>query len=78
MRNGALRIWWVTDYPKTFYLPVDDGYEAQDILDFLAKYDEHLGRPLQSKYMAGFQVFDDGGWVEWKDEQGNPLIWRGR
>ena len=78
MRNGALRIWWITnllpDPAEPFYAKVMDGYEAKEILDFLAKYDEHLGRPLQSKYMAGFQVYEDGEWVEWKDEQGNPII----
>ena len=73
-RNGALRIWWVTNLPgEPFYASVDDGFEALDLLNILAEYNLHLGELVQSN-AGGFQVFADGEWVEWEDEQGNPLI----
>ena len=72
--NGSLRIWWITNVPgEPFYKTVQDGHEAKEILNFLADYNLHLGELVQSN-AGGFQVYENGEWLDWEDEQGNSII----
>lgn len=76
-KEGMLRIWWIPQVPmKAFNYPVKSVNEAKKILNLLADYDlfqlAHRIKPDYSN-VGGLQVFEDGEWIDWSDEEGNSI-----
>ncbi len=75
--EGDLRVWWIPQVPmKAFRVPVKDIKEAQKILDILAEYDLfQLENRVKGDYanVGGLEVFADGEWGEWYDDDGNCI-----
>ncbi len=74
---GSLRVWWIPQVPMTpFRQPVSSVAEAKLLLDTLARYDafqlEHRVKPDYSN-AGGLEVFEDGEWTDWYDEDGNDI-----
>ena len=71
------RVWWIPQVPMNpFYIPVRTTEEAVKILDTLAKYDLfQLANNIKPDYSnaGGLEVFEDGEWCEWCDEEGADI-----
>lgn len=76
-QEGDLRIWWIPQIPmKQFSYKVESLKEAKLILDMLAEYDlfqfEHNIK-LDYCNVGGLQIFEDGEWIDWYDDNGNSI-----
>jgi len=72
--SGSLRVWWIPQVPgQRFFTPVADLAQAKLLLTTLARYDlfqlEHKIKPDYAN-VGGLEVFEDGEWIEWNDEEG--------
>jgi len=75
--EGDLRIYWIPQIPmKAFLYPVETLIEAKHFLSAFAYYDlfqfEHNIKPDFAN-TGGLQIFEDGEWVDWYDEDGNDI-----
>ncbi len=71
MREGALQVYWIPNPPRAmFCYPVRSIAEAQLLLHVLAAYDLYLGEDLIGGNAGGLQVFENGEWLDWIDEEG--------
>lgn len=76
-KEGSLRVWHVPQIPgKPFRVAVDSPEEGHKILAIIAKYDifqlENNIKPDFSN-AGGLEVFTDGEWIEWDDEEGDGV-----
>lgn len=76
--DGELRVWHIPQAPMgAFHYPVASVQEAILLLNCLAQYDlfqfEHDVKPDYSN-AQGLEVFEDGEWIEYYDEDGNDII----
>ena len=71
-KDGDLRVWHVPQLPgKGFHVLVDTPKEAQRVIQLLAEYDLfQYENKIKPDYCnaSGLEVFDDGEWYEWYDE----------
>jgi hypothetical protein len=71
--EGTLRVWHIPQVPmKPFHVDVKSVREAKLILDALAFYDIfQFKNNIKPDYCnaAGLEVFRDGDWEEWEDEE---------
>jgi hypothetical protein len=61
---------------KSFVVPVGSLQEAKKILEVLADYDSfQLENNVKGDYsnMGGLNVFENGEWVDWADEEGRTI-----
>ena len=78
MEEGQLRVWWIPQVPmKTpFKVFVKTIEEAILLLNTLANYDlyqlKHKIKPDYSN-AGGLEVFENGEWNEYYDEQGRDI-----
>lgn len=69
-----LRIWWISNPPrKPFTKEVSSIKEAKDVLQVLTDYDLYLDEIIDSN-AGGMEVFEDGKWHEWYDDEGNDIF----
>jgi len=73
-----LRVWWIPQLPmdNSFYVEVKTIEEAKKTLDVLAKYDLfQLDNNIKPDFSnaGGLEVFEDGEWSDWEDEDGNTI-----
>ena len=76
-KSGALRVWHIPQVPgKPFHVEVKDTQEALKVLGVLAHYDlfqfRHNIKPDYAN-AQGLEVFEDGEWIEWQDENGSEI-----
>lgn len=76
-KDGDLRVWWIPQVPMDpFYYSVPDVKSGRMLTDALARYDlfqlEHGVKPDYSN-TGGLEVFRDGEWEDWEDEDGNTI-----
>lgn len=68
-----LRVWHIPQVPmKAFHVGVDTLEEAVKILDVLANYDSfQYENNVKGDYAnaQGLQMFEDGEWSDWHDEE---------
>jgi len=71
--NGDLRVWWVPQVPmKAFHVTVSSLQFGVEVMDALARYDAfQFDNRVKPDYCnaGGIQIFDDGEWVDWYDEE---------
>lgn len=76
-KEGDLRIWWVPQVPmNAFYVYVDSIKEAIKVYNILADYDYfQFENNVKGDYAnaGGLQVFEDGEWLDWLDENGEDF-----
>ncbi len=76
--EGALRVWWIPQVPmKAFHVPVASIAEAKLIMVTLAEYDIfQFENRIKPDYCntGGLEVFEDGEWTEWYDEESGDCI----
>ena len=77
LKEGLLRVWHIPQIPgEPFHVVVETPQEAVKIMNILAIYDEfqfnHNIKPDYSS-VAGLEIFEDGEWCEWYDEDGNDI-----
>lgn len=75
--SGTLRVWWIPQVPgKPFHVPVQDVAQAKLIMQTLARYDlfqyENRIKPDYAN-MGGLEVFEDGEWCEWNNDEGDDI-----
>lgn len=69
-KEGDLRIWHVPNPPHAgFEMDVRSPRHAYDVLSVLWAYDNYLGDELIFTNASGLQVFEDGEWVEWHNDE---------
>ena len=72
-KKGALRVWWMPQIPgKAFLVDVKDTTQAKLLLGALAQYDLfQFENKIKGDYCnaGGLNVFVDGDWEEWYDEE---------
>lgn len=77
MSDQKLRIWHIPQVPgEPFHVEVGSPEEAKKILDVLAAYDAfEFENNIKYDYSnaSGLEVFEDGEWVEWYDDDGNDI-----
>ncbi len=75
--EGALRVWHIPQIPcKPFHVAVTSPREAALMLRVLADYDLfQLEQRIKPDYSnaQGLEVFEDGEWCEWCDDDGNEI-----
>ncbi len=75
--RAKYRVWWIPQVPgRCFYVPVYTLPEAKKILVTLAEYDQfQLKNNIKGDYSnaGGLEVFKEGVWEEWSDENGNTI-----
>ena len=77
IEEGQLRVWHIPQVPMpAFRVYVSSIKEAKLILETLAIYDlfqlENKIKPDYSN-VAGLEVFENGEWCDWEDEEGNDI-----
>lgn len=78
--EGSLRVWHIPQVPgKPFHVPITGPMPistAIDVLDTLARYDlfqyENKIKPDYAN-AQGLEIFEDGEWVEWTDDDGYDI-----
>lgn len=72
-----MRVWWIPQVPmKPFRVAVSNLKEAKLLLKTLADYDLfQYKNKVKSDYSnaGGLEVFVDGGWCDWSDNEGNSI-----
>lgn len=77
--EGALRVWWVPQIGMTYEpyeVVVQNTEQAAFLLAALAEYDLYqLANHIKPDYanMGGLEVYHDGEWAEWEDENGEGI-----
>lgn len=76
-KKGQLRVWHIPQVPMhPFLVYVSSIKEAVKVMDTLAIYDlfqfKYKIKPDYSN-ASGLEVFEDGEWVDWEDEDGNDI-----
>lgn len=76
-KGGDLRVWWIPQVPMhSFNVLVKNVEEAKLLLNTLADYDifqfKNRIKPDYSN-TGGLQVFENGEWVEWYNEEGEDI-----
>ncbi len=70
--EGDLRVWWITNPPSPAeYHLVSSPAGAINVLQKLATAD--LENPDVWGNVGGLEVFEDGEWTEWYDEEGDNI-----
>ncbi len=64
--DGQLRVWWSRNTEPIEYHVVDSPKEATNIIHTLTQID--LKNPNVTVNACGLEVFEDGEWCEWYDE----------
>lgn len=77
MKNGDLQVWWCPQVPmKSFECSVGSIREGALLLDALARYDLfQFENRIKPDYCnaGGLQVYCDGDWEDWYDDDGNDI-----
>jgi len=77
MSGQQLRVWWIPQVPgKAFHVSAESIAMARKILDTLGDYDLfQLENNIKGDYCnaGGLEVFEDGEWFEWEDEDGYEI-----
>lgn len=72
-KEGGLRVWWIPQIPmRPFYYLASSVKEAVVLCDCLARYDIfQYENSIKSDYSnaGGLQVFENGEWSDWYDEE---------
>lgn len=69
--EGDLSVWWIRNPPAPAeFWSVASVEEAVRILKETATNDIAMGVQVN---VAGVEVFEDGEWCEWYDEDGNDI-----
>lgn len=77
--EGALRIWHIPQVGadiQPFHVPVADVQSAKLLLNTLWDYDNfQLENKIKPDFasVSGLQVFEEGEWLEWIDEDGDYI-----
>ncbi len=72
--EGQLRVWHIPNPPRPpFQKIVQSVQEAKSILNLLGDYDNYLGDDLIYANAGGLEVFENGEWTEWHDEDDRDL-----
>lgn len=76
-KEGDLRVWHIPQVPmKGFKVKVKNVEEAKLVLNTLADYDtfqfENKIKPDYSN-SQGLEVFENGEWIEWHDEEDRTI-----
>ena len=70
--EGALQVWWVRNPPRPA-----EYHEVSDPLDAAAKLKDLAERDLRTTWVisnaGGLEVFEDGEWTEWYNEEGQDI-----
>lgn len=71
-KEGDLRVWWFHSIPGVpRYTLVGSPTEAATVLAALTQ--EDLANPAVTDNAGGLEVFEDGKWSEWYDEEGDDI-----
>jgi len=70
-KEGDLQIWHNSNFGHpAFRESVKNTDEARDKLNTLAMYDLYQGEEKVPVNSQGLEVFEDGEWCEWMDDDG--------
>jgi hypothetical protein len=70
--EGDLRTWWIRNPPSPAeFTIVSSPAGAINALQKLTATD--LANSLVTVNMGGLEVFEDGEWTEWYDDEGNDI-----
>ena len=68
-----LRVWWSRNVPsKARYFKVNDVEEAKKKIEELTQ--EDLKNKLVEDNVGGLEIFEDGKWSEYYNEDGNDIM----
>lgn len=71
-KESDLCVWWIRNPPTApEYWPVANIEEAAYIINKTANFD--LKDPRISANAGGLEVFEDGEWGEWYDDNGDDI-----
>jgi len=78
IKEGSLRVWWIPQVPSDnpFRVEVSTVNKAKLLVEVLGNYDAYqFENDIKPDYCntGGLEVFEDGKWVEWEDEEGNNV-----
>lgn len=75
--EGDLQVWWIPQVPMgSFNVPVTDIEQALFVMDTLSDYDRfQFENRVKGDYCnaGGLNVWENGEWCEWEDEDGNQI-----
>jgi hypothetical protein len=72
MKKGNLRVYNIINVPNIpEHYPVEHIHHAKELIDALAK-SQLLDETIISN-VFGLEVFEDGEWIDWQDEDGRDL-----
>lgn len=76
-KQNELRVWWIPQVPMNpFHVPVKTVAEGALVLQVLAFYDLfQLKNRIKGDFAntGGLEVFNDGDWEEWEDEEADGI-----
>jgi hypothetical protein len=71
-KPGDLRVWNIVNPPRDpDYFPVKDHFHAMRLIDAMAE-SQLLIQGIDSN-VFGLEVFKDGEWEEWENEDGDDI-----
>ena len=73
IHEGDLRTWHITNGCTPFHVYVGTETDAVRVLNLLADYDNHLGDETVTFNAQGLEIYHDGQWEEWSDEEGREI-----
>ena len=76
-KEGTLRVWWIRNPPNSAhgaqYISVKNIEEAKLVLCVLSETDLFLGDDIVSVNAGSLEIFEDGEWSEYYDNEGRNI-----
>mgnify|MGYP006902089722 CR=1 FL=1 len=75
IKQGTIRVFWSSHVPpgEFEYYYVKDMHEAKLVLSVLSRHDLNLGDNIITSNIGGLEIFNDGEWEEWLDDNYDNL-----
>lgn len=69
------RVWHIANVPnRPFHVYVETIKKAKQVLQFLFDYDNYLGDGVVDTNASGLEVFEEGDWFEYHDENDDDIM----
>ncbi len=71
--SGTLRVWWIPQVPGPRFYVLASPEQAQLVLTTLARYESTYLEDRGYANAGGLEVFEDGEWCEWNNDEGQDI-----
>lgn len=70
-KDGDFQVWNIINFNPAHFYPVEGWEHAKDLIHAMAR--SQLLQPHITDNSFGLEVFRDGNWEEWENEDGDTI-----